>query len=39
MERSETSKKKNDWLFILPAIFVVAVMTQIPFLLTVLYPL
>lgn len=37
MERSETSKKKNDWLFILPAIFVVAVMTQIPFLLTVLY--
>ena len=37
MNRSETSKKKNDWLFILPAIFVVAVMTQIPFLLTVVY--
>ncbi len=29
--------KKNDWVFILPAILVVAVMTQVPFVLTVIY--
>ncbi len=29
--------KKNDWVFILPAILVVAVMTQVPFILTVIY--
>lgn len=30
-------KKKKDWLFLLPAVVVVAVMTQIPFLLTIIY--
>lgn len=29
--------KKNDWVFVLPAILVVAVMTQVPFVLTVIY--
>jgi len=30
-------KKKSDWPFLLPAMIVVAVMTQIPFLLTIVY--
>ncbi|MDC7241028.1 MAG: sugar ABC transporter permease [Spirochaetales bacterium] len=30
-------KKQKDWLFLLPAILVVAVMTQIPFILTIIY--
>ncbi len=30
-------KKKHDWVFVLPAILVVAVMTQIPFILTIVY--
>ena len=30
-------KKEKDWLFLLPAVIVVAVMTQIPFLLTLIY--
>ncbi len=30
-------RKKNDWAFLLPAVIVVAVMTQVPFLLTVIY--
>lgn len=30
-------KKEKDWLFVLPAIIVVAVMTQVPFLLTLIY--
>jgi sorbitol/mannitol transport system permease protein len=30
-------KKKHDWLFALPAIIVVAVMTQVPFILTIIY--
>jgi sorbitol/mannitol transport system permease protein len=29
--------KKNDWVFVLPAILVVVVMTQVPFVLTVIY--
>lgn len=30
-------KKKHDWLFALPAIIVVAIMTQVPFILTIIY--
>lgn len=30
-------KKKHDWLFALPAVLVVAVMTQVPFILTIIY--
>ncbi len=30
-------KKKHDWAFVLPAILVVAVMTQVPFILTIIY--
>lgn len=30
-------KKKHDWLFALPAVLFVAVMTQVPFILTVIY--
>lgn len=30
-------QKKHDWAFIVPAILIVAVMTQVPFVLTVLY--
>ncbi len=30
-------KKKNDWVFLLPGIVVVAVVTQVPFLLTLIY--
>ena len=30
-------KKDSDWIFILPAIIVVAVMTQVPFLLTIIF--
>ncbi len=30
-------KKERDWLFLLPAVIVVAVMTQIPFLLTIIF--
>lgn len=30
-------KKKHDWVFVLPAILVVAVMTQVPFILTIIY--
>jgi sorbitol/mannitol transport system permease protein len=30
-------KKKHDWVFVLPAILVVAVMTQVPFILTIVY--
>jgi sorbitol/mannitol transport system permease protein len=30
-------KKKNDWPFILPAIIVVVIMTQVPFILTIIY--
>ena len=30
-------KKKRDWMFLLPAVVVVAVMTQVPFLLTIVY--
>lgn len=29
--------KKHDWVFVLPAILVVAVMTQVPFILTIIY--
>ena len=29
--------KKHDWLFLLPATIVVAVMTQVPFILTIIY--
>ncbi|HCM28705.1 MAG: sugar ABC transporter permease [Treponema sp. GWB1_62_6] len=32
-----TMKKKHDWVFVLPAILVVAVMTQVPFILTIVY--
>ncbi len=30
-------KKKNDWVFVLPGIIVVAVVTQVPFLLTLVF--
>jgi sorbitol/mannitol transport system permease protein len=30
-------KKKNDWIFLLPGIIVVAIVTQVPFLLTLIY--
>ena len=30
-------KKKNDWVFLLPGILVVAVVTQVPFILTLVY--
>jgi len=30
-------KKKHDWVFVLPAILVVAIMTQVPFILTIVY--
>lgn len=30
-------KKEKDWLFVLPAVLVVAVMTQVPFILTLIY--
>ena len=30
-------KKKNDWAFLLPAVIVVAIMTQVPFILTIIY--
>ncbi len=30
-------KKDSDWIFVLPAIIVVAVMTQVPFLLTIIF--
>ncbi|NQT60728.1 MAG: sugar ABC transporter permease [Bacteroidetes bacterium] len=30
-------KKESDWLFLLPAMFIVAVMTQVPFVLTLIY--
>ena len=29
--------KKHDWAFVLPAILIVAVMTQVPFILTIIY--
>lgn len=29
--------KKHDWVFVLPAILIVAVMTQVPFILTIVY--
>ncbi len=37
METNVTAKKKRDWFFLLPAIVVVAVMTQVPFILTIIY--
>jgi len=30
-------KKEKDWLFLLPAVILVAVMTQVPFILTIIY--
>jgi sorbitol/mannitol transport system permease protein len=30
-------KGEHDWIFVFPAIFVVAVMTQVPFILTIIY--
>lgn len=30
-------KKHTDWYFLIPAIVVVAVMTQVPFLLTIIF--
>ncbi len=35
--RDTLIKKKKDWVFLLPAVVVVVVMTQVPFLLTIVY--
>ena len=32
-----TKRKKRDWIFLLPAVCVVVIMTQVPFLLTIIY--